>query len=175
MPDTDSADEAEHILTLPSPPLHTTHQLAEGDRLSLLLPEHSSIYRRNQQAVPEAPNIFQGRLALCLARAQRQLVSSAEVHVLLPYMHPETPHDISCPPGNTCDRMAPLEMWEVVEEGYSQPSPTSYLSCTLLLAPRLETGHISYIRSFIGVLPLTPPSAGSLLTGPGVTYSGFLN
>ncbi|KAJ7861861.1 hypothetical protein B0H14DRAFT_3445121 [Mycena olivaceomarginata] len=137
MPDTDSADEAEHILTLPSPPLHTTHQLAEGDRLSLLLPEHSSIYRRNQQAVPEAPNIFQGRLALCLARAQRQLVSSAE--------------------------------------GYSQPSPTSYLSCTLLLAPRLETGHISYIRSFIGVLPLTPPSAGSLLTGPGVTYSGFLN
>ncbi|KAJ7894451.1 hypothetical protein B0H14DRAFT_3426854 [Mycena olivaceomarginata] len=71
--------------------------------------------------------------------------------------------------------MAPLETWEVIEEGYSQPSPTSYLSCTLLLTPRLETGHISYIRSFVGVLPPTPPSAGSLLTGPGVTIPGFLD
>ncbi|KAJ7894989.1 hypothetical protein B0H14DRAFT_3426595 [Mycena olivaceomarginata] len=71
--------------------------------------------------------------------------------------------------------MAPLETWEVVEEGYSQPSPTSYLSCTLLLALWLETGHISYIHLFIGVLPLTPPSAGSLLTGPGVIYPGFLD
>ncbi|KAJ7354501.1 hypothetical protein DFH08DRAFT_955893 [Mycena albidolilacea] len=74
------------------------HQLAEGDHLFLLLPERSSAYQCNYQAVPEAPNIFQGRLASpCLARSQRQLVSSAEAHVLLPYMHPKTPHDIPCP------------------------------------------------------------------------------
>jgi hypothetical protein len=34
----------------------------------------------------------------------------------------------------------------------------------------LEAGHTSYIRSFIGVSPLTPPLAGSLLTGPGLTF-----
>ncbi|KAJ7763900.1 hypothetical protein B0H14DRAFT_3510553 [Mycena olivaceomarginata] len=94
---------------------------------------------------------------------------------LLPYMHPETPHVVPCPLETPATRMAPLETWEVVEEGYSQPSPTLYFSCTLLLAPQLETGHISYIRSFVSVLPLTPPSAGSLLTGPGVTIPGFLN
>ncbi|KAJ7810579.1 hypothetical protein B0H14DRAFT_3480445 [Mycena olivaceomarginata] len=71
--------------------------------------------------------------------------------------------------------MAPLETWEVVREGYSQPCPTLYLSCTLFFAPRLETGHVSYIRLFIGVLPPTPPPAGALLTGPGVTIPGFLD
>jgi hypothetical protein len=79
MPDTDPEDEAELILTLPSPPLHKTHRLAEGDHLSLLLPEHSSTYQRDHQAVPEAPNIFRGCLtSLCLACTQRRLFSSAE-------------------------------------------------------------------------------------------------
>jgi hypothetical protein len=60
-------------------------------------------------------------------------------------------------------------------KGYSQPSPTLYLSCTLLLAPQPETGQTSHIRLFIGVSPLTPPSAGSLFTRPGVTFPGFLD
>jgi hypothetical protein len=184
-----------------------THQLAEGDRLSLLLPEHLSTCRRNYQAVPEAPNVFQGCLASpCLAHTQRQSVSSAEVPILLPYMHPETPHDVPCPLETPVTRMAPLETWEVVGahlvgvvstfwpaevasrvflpltvplslnlKGYSQPSPTSYLSCTLLLTLQPETGHISYIRSFISVSPPRPPSTGSLLTGPSVTIPGFLD
>ncbi|KAJ7333955.1 hypothetical protein DFH08DRAFT_965727 [Mycena albidolilacea] len=100
VPDTDPADEAELIPTLPSSPLHTTHRLAEGDRSSLLHLERSGTFRRDQLAMPEAPN------------------------------------------------------------GYSQPSPASYLLCTL--------------PSF-GVSPLTPPSAGFLLTEPGVTIPGFLD
>jgi hypothetical protein len=34
---------------------------------------------------------------------QRRSVSSAEAPSLLPYMHPEIPHDVPCPPGKTCD------------------------------------------------------------------------
>ncbi|KAJ7301637.1 hypothetical protein DFH08DRAFT_978574 [Mycena albidolilacea] len=41
--------------------------------------------------------------------------------------------------------------------------------------PLPEAGHTSYIRSFVGVSSLTPPSAGSLLTGPSVTIPGFLD
>ncbi|KAJ7812313.1 hypothetical protein B0H14DRAFT_3478941 [Mycena olivaceomarginata] len=58
VPDTDPADEAELILTLPSPPLHTTHRLAEGDRLTLPPPERSSTFRCDHQAVPEALIVF---------------------------------------------------------------------------------------------------------------------
>ncbi|KAJ7867736.1 hypothetical protein B0H14DRAFT_3441654 [Mycena olivaceomarginata] len=39
-------------------PLRTTHRLAKGDRLSLLLPEHLSTRRHNYQAMPEAPDVF---------------------------------------------------------------------------------------------------------------------
>ncbi|KAJ7808312.1 hypothetical protein B0H14DRAFT_3482450 [Mycena olivaceomarginata] len=73
--------------------------------------------------------------------------------------------------------MAPLGTWEVVKEGYSQPSP-ELVPCFVhpsSLPLRLETGHISYIHLFVGVSPPTPPSAGSLLTGPGATYPGFLD
>jgi hypothetical protein len=67
--------------------------------------------------MPEAPDIFQGRLALLrLTHTQRQLVSSAEAPVLLPYMHPETPHDIPYPLETPATRMELLETWEVVEE-----------------------------------------------------------
>jgi hypothetical protein len=58
VPDTDPADEAELIPTLPSPPLHTTHRLAEGDHSSLLHPEHSGTFRCNQLAMPEPLNVF---------------------------------------------------------------------------------------------------------------------
>jgi hypothetical protein len=48
------------------------------------------------------------------------LVSSAEVLSFLPYMHPETPHDVPCPLETLATRMAPLETWEVVEEVYKR-------------------------------------------------------
>ncbi|KAJ7809497.1 hypothetical protein B0H14DRAFT_3481403 [Mycena olivaceomarginata] len=54
VPDADPTDKAELILTPPPPPLHTTHRLAEGDRSSLPLPERSSTFRCDHQAVPEA-------------------------------------------------------------------------------------------------------------------------
>jgi hypothetical protein len=41
--------------------------------------------------------------------------------------------------------------------------------------PLPEAGHTSHIRLFLGVSPLTPPSAGSLLTEPSVTIPGFLD
>jgi hypothetical protein len=44
------------------------------------------------------------------------LVSSAEALSLLPYLHPETPHDIPCPLETPATDMAPLKTWEVVEE-----------------------------------------------------------
>ncbi|KAJ7895629.1 hypothetical protein B0H14DRAFT_3426238 [Mycena olivaceomarginata] len=58
VPDADPADEAELIPTPPPPPLHTTHRLAEGDRSSLPLPERSSAFRCDHQAVPEALVVF---------------------------------------------------------------------------------------------------------------------
>ncbi|KAJ7683624.1 hypothetical protein B0H14DRAFT_3535079 [Mycena olivaceomarginata] len=58
VPDTDPADEAELILTLPSPPLHTMHRVAEGDRSTLPPPERSSTFRCDHQAVPEALIVF---------------------------------------------------------------------------------------------------------------------
>jgi hypothetical protein len=161
--------------------------------------------------VPGAPDIFRGCLAsLHLALTQRQLVSSAEVPILPPYMHPEMPHDVLCPLETPATHMAPLETWEVVEEvkgntfsrssqylpacrssfrGVSPLSvPFSTQSKGVLPAfpdlvplmhpppcPLPEAGHTSYICLFIGVSPLTPPSAGSLLTGPGVTIPGFLD
>ncbi|KAJ7337400.1 hypothetical protein DFH08DRAFT_964393 [Mycena albidolilacea] len=42
--------------------------------------------------------------------------TSAEAPSLLPYMHPETPHVISCPLETPATRMVPLETWEVIEE-----------------------------------------------------------
>ncbi|KAJ7800676.1 hypothetical protein B0H14DRAFT_2615945 [Mycena olivaceomarginata] len=58
VPDADPADEAELIPTPPPPPLHTTHRLAKGDRSSLPLPERSSAFRCDHQAVPEALVVF---------------------------------------------------------------------------------------------------------------------
>ncbi|KAJ7692186.1 hypothetical protein B0H14DRAFT_3531594 [Mycena olivaceomarginata] len=54
VPDADPADEADLIPAPPPPPLHTTHRLAEGDHSSLPLPERSSAFRGDPQAVPEA-------------------------------------------------------------------------------------------------------------------------
>ncbi|KAJ7709144.1 hypothetical protein B0H14DRAFT_3525300 [Mycena olivaceomarginata] len=58
VPDADPADEAELIPTPPPPPLHTMHRLAEGDHSSLPLPERSSAFRCDHQAVPEALVVF---------------------------------------------------------------------------------------------------------------------
>ncbi|KAJ7801120.1 hypothetical protein B0H14DRAFT_3885274 [Mycena olivaceomarginata] len=58
VPDADPADEADLIPAPPPPPLHTTHRLAEGDHSSLPLPERSSAFRGDPQAVPEALVVF---------------------------------------------------------------------------------------------------------------------
>ncbi|KAJ7838289.1 hypothetical protein B0H14DRAFT_3459556 [Mycena olivaceomarginata] len=52
------SDEADLIPAPPPPPLHTTHRLAEGDHSSLPLPERSSAFRGDPQAVPEALVVF---------------------------------------------------------------------------------------------------------------------
>ncbi|KAJ7789444.1 hypothetical protein B0H14DRAFT_3162036 [Mycena olivaceomarginata] len=58
VPDADPADEADLIPAPPPPPLHTTHRLAEGDHSSPPLPERSSAFRGDPQAVPEALVVF---------------------------------------------------------------------------------------------------------------------
>jgi hypothetical protein len=117
VPDSSSSDEAEVIWTTSFSPLHTTHQLAKRHHSSLLSPSCLSTHRCDHPAVPEAPNISRGFPASpCLLLNQRQLVSSAETPCLLPNMHPETPHDVSCPLETPATHMAPLETWEVVEE-----------------------------------------------------------
>ncbi|KAJ7801945.1 hypothetical protein B0H14DRAFT_3884873 [Mycena olivaceomarginata] len=58
VPDANPADEADLIPAPPPPQLHTTHRLAEGDHSSLPLPERSSAFRGDPQAVPEALVVF---------------------------------------------------------------------------------------------------------------------
>ncbi|KAJ7861250.1 hypothetical protein B0H14DRAFT_3445574 [Mycena olivaceomarginata] len=63
------------------------------------------------------------------------------------------PHDVPWPPKPPATRMALQETWEVVQKGYSQPSPTSYLSCTLLLAHcQRQATHLIFARSSVSHL-----------------------
>jgi hypothetical protein len=100
VPESSPSDEAEVILTTAFAPLHTTHRLAKGDHLSLLSLCRLSTFRHNCLAMPEAPNISRGHLALlCLILDHGQLVSTSSPAVYAP----QNTSRHFLPPGNTCD------------------------------------------------------------------------
>ncbi|KAJ7301633.1 hypothetical protein DFH08DRAFT_978570 [Mycena albidolilacea] len=193
--DADPSDEAEDIPTQPFP--HFTRRIDKprGDHPSLPLPEHPSTHRRYYQPCLELQTYSEVVRSHSASRAPRDDWSPQQRRPFSRHIcTPKRPMTSPAPWKHlrTAWRLWKLSTFRPAEVVFGVfpplPVPFSAQSKGVLPAfpdfvplvhppprPLPEAGHTSCIRSFIGVSSLTPPSAGSLLTGPGVTIPGFLD